>query len=192
MSELVLCLNTIKRRITMRIEEAIDIIRPEEETLEGIKRAFRAQVIKYHPDINPDGLKYTQLLTEAYEMLVKAYNSNWLKGTWKTAPGSTSKILNEMEEALSKLKACKGLDIEICGTWLWIGGETKYWAKYLGEQKNSKDKKMFFWAGSKQKWSWKPSTYVKYSKEVWSMDKIRGKFGTKKWDENDNERMAVV
>jgi curved DNA-binding protein CbpA len=171
----------------MTLKEALDIIRPQSENLDAIKSAYKGLLKKYHPDINPDGLKFAQLITEAKDFLIKAHKEGWFKESWSFASNAESTILNEMEEALSSLKGKNGLEVEICGTWLWIGGETKYWAKFLGGLKHKDERKMFSYAGKKQKWFWKPADYKKRSRRVWEMDEIRNSFGSRKFD-NEEER----
>lgn len=45
-------------------------------------------------------------------------------GTYKTAAEILAEQA-EFAEILAVLMGLKGLEIEICGNWLWIGGETK-------------------------------------------------------------------
>jgi len=171
----------------MDLKSALDIIRPLSEDLEGIKTAYRKLVKEFHPDVNPDGLEFTKTINEAYEALIKAFEQGWFKGSWKSAPESRSTILDEMQEALNNLRNCVGLEIEICGTWLWIGGNTKYWAKFLKELKSESGRKLFTYAGQKKKWYWKPEWYVKRSHTTWSMDQIRNSFGSQKWESDEKE-----
>ena len=76
--------------------------------------------------------------------------------------------------------------MELCGRWLWIGGETK---KHKDELKALGCK----WSKNKEKWSWHyPEDSIKTfkGKKAWSMDAIRSAFGSERLgrDENDDDR----
>jgi curved DNA-binding protein CbpA len=40
----------------MTIQQAIEILKPEDHTVDSLKRAYRAAAKLYHPDVNPNGL----------------------------------------------------------------------------------------------------------------------------------------
>ena len=65
----------------------------------------------------------------------------------------------------------EGLEIEVCGDWIWVRGNTypiKDQLKAAG----------CFWANKKKCWYWKPADYVKVSRKEWDMEKIRDRFGS--------------
>jgi curved DNA-binding protein CbpA len=173
----------------MDIKSALDILRPKSPDLEAIKAAYRELIKEYHPDRNPNGLEFTKTINLAYETLKVAIEKGYL-GNFKAQTGD-SVILKEMEEAIKKLQKCKGLEIEICGTWLWIGGNTKYWSKFLKEQVGSNGKRLFSYAPNKKMWYWKPEWYHKRGKKQWDMNEIRVSFGSKKFEMNDDEQIYI-
>ena len=63
------------------------------------------------------------------------------------------------------------IDIEICGSWIWVSGNTF----------NCKDKLKeigFKWAKAKKKWYWQQGEYTRKSKKTFSMDEIREMHGS--------------
>ena len=72
-----------------------------------------------------------------------------------------------------KLDSNVNIKTEVCGTWMWISGETWRYKKELG--KNGLGLK---WASKKQQWYWSPAGFRKKSKRVFSMDEIRSKYGS--------------
>lgn len=94
-----------------------------------IKKAFKAQSLKFHPDRNPVGAQMMIAINAAYEHLKK------LGDTVTASEGFTENdYAEELNEVLNKLFALDGLEIEICGNWIWITGDTKPHAKALGRK----------------------------------------------------------
>ena len=76
-----------------------------------------------------------------------------------------------MEEIIKELKSIKGLELEVCGSWLWISGNTK---KYRKELKGLG----LFYAPKKQQWYFRPPEYRSHRHKPVSMDKIRSVYGS--------------
>jgi hypothetical protein len=76
-----------------------------------------------------------------------------------------------------------GIKIEICGTWIWLSGNTK---PYKDELK----KAGFWWASKKLMWYWHPAEQTSTRHKTWDMDKIRGTYGSKIIETNNNYCLA--
>ena len=76
---------------------------------------------------------------------------------------------------LNKLFALDGLEIEICGNWIWIKGETKKHAKVLGRKEGGIG---CFYASKKEAWYYRPAEYKSRGGKGKSMDAIRAKYGS--------------
>jgi hypothetical protein len=63
-----------------------------------------------------------------------------------------------------------GLDIEVCGTWIWVSGDTRPHKEALKEAG-------FKWAPKKMMWYF-AGTKTKGSRGKWDMDKIRESHGS--------------
>jgi hypothetical protein len=102
----------------MNNNDALSILNVTGEyTPEIIKTAYRKACSKYHPDRNPAGLEMMKLVNQAYEALKEA-----------TGNANDSESLSTYgEDICNALNAIigLGLDIEICGSWVWLHGDTK-------------------------------------------------------------------
>ena len=78
-----------------------------------------------------------------------------------------------MQAIFDKIKFFENIKAEVCGTWLWVSGDT--W----GYRKKLKAAEMY-WARKKQAWYWRPpaAKCKKHNKKIFSMAEIRNKFGS--------------
>jgi len=126
----------------MTIQEAINIIRPDSNTSESLKSAWKTKCKQYHPDINPDGLEIQKLINAAYDLLKKTY------GQWSFDSANSDTPLDDIiQDLVNKLKHLSGLTLEICGAWLCISGNTK-------THKNELKSAGLRYAAKKQMWYW--------------------------------------
>jgi hypothetical protein len=79
----------------------------------------------------------------------------------------------DLFDFIDKLKLCTGLIIEICGTWLWVGGNTITHKELLKELK-------FKYSGSKKAWYFSNNlTATKKRGFTNDINTIRNKYGSK-------------
>uniref|UniRef100_A0A6M3LNK0 Putative chaperone n=1 Tax=viral metagenome TaxID=1070528 RepID=A0A6M3LNK0_9ZZZZ len=150
----------------MNISEALGIIKPKIADRESLREAYRAACKIYHPDINPNGLEMMKLVNAAYDLLKGRF------GEWKVKDTPDGISVDQAIQAIfDKMKRFTGIEAEVCGSWLWVGG--KSW-KYKKELKAMGMK----WANNKGKWYWHEGGYKKKSKRVFSMDDIRNAWGS--------------
>lgn len=90
-----------------------------------------------------------------------------------------------LNEALNKIIDLPGIEIEICGAWVWVTGDTKTHSKALG-----KNGAGFFWAKKKVAWYFRPSDWKSSSRGTWDLDRIRGEHGTQKVKGKQQMRLA--
>lgn len=94
------------------------------QTLDDLKRAYRLLAMKHHPDVGGDLATMTAINNEhdeLFELLKKQQNAKAQDG--KTY--ATTETPEEFREIIETLLRMDGLEVELCGSWLWIGGETK-------------------------------------------------------------------
>lgn len=127
-----------------------------------VKKAYRAASFKYHPDRNPAGEEMMKAVNEAFETLEN------FEGNLEHEQAEYGEALNT---ALSAIWGLEGLNLELCGAWLWVDGETK-------EHKTALKEAGFKWASKKKKWFFRPEGFKSRSRGNLSMDDIRTKYGT--------------
>lgn len=147
----------------MNKQEALSILNISGEyTPELIKRSYRKLCSEYHPDRNPLGLHMMQLINAAYELV-----------------GECSGDVNEEDEGfcesiLNALRAVAdlGLTIEMCGTWVWVSGDTRPHKEMLKAAG-------YKWAPKKMMWYYHSGERKSFSRGKFSIDDIRTMHGSK-------------
>lgn len=96
-------------------------------TLDELKAAYRRFLaMQYHPDRGGDQETMKQINAEhdaIFELLKRQQNERAdADKTGKTH--HTTETAEEFREIITALLELDGLDIELCGSWLWIGGNT--------------------------------------------------------------------
>ena len=157
------------------------------QNVKELKKEYHKLVLKNHPDKGGDHETMVAIVLE-YEWAIKNLfdkDGNRLGGA--KANGSTSHYNFEADgfrEALDKLMQLDGLDIEVCGDWIWVGGNTlanKDAIKAAGCR----------WAKAKRLWYWRPEGYVKMSRRTCSMDKIRELHGSEVFKSNGKKALTA-
>lgn len=146
-------------------------------SLEELKKAYKAACLKLHPDKGGDAKEFAAMQSEYEEtakLLAKAEQGqarhNKKDGTAKTA----EEILQEQKEfaeVLQKLINLNGLQLEVCGSWLWISGNTYEWR---AEIKGAGCK----FANKKKIWYWHAGEWIKKVRRTLTMDEIRELHGS--------------
>ena len=158
--------------------EALNVIKPQGNESGDLKTAYRQACKKYHPDVNPHGLELMKVINAAYALLTKHINK-WNHTQQNNDISSTGK----MQAIFDKIKHFEGINAEVCGSWLWVSGNTR---KYRTELKAAG----LFWARKKVQWYWRPADYKKRSKRVFSMDEIRLTYGSYDLDQEPMKAIA--
>jgi hypothetical protein len=89
----------------------------------------------------------------------------------------TIQILSDDDKAQLNAAAEKaialGLSTELCGSWLWVSGDTK---------SNRQELKVygFKYAPKKQLWFFRPTSQKSFSRGNWEIDRIRQVHGTQR------------
>lgn len=130
---------------------------------EDIKIAYRKACAKYHPDRNPAGLEMMKIINASYQAL-----SDYVPGMVKT-DGEQVDFGDELNNALNAIIHL-GLTIEICGSWIWVSGDTKPHKEILKEAG-------YKFAPKKVMWSFCGGERTS-SRGKFSMDDIRLRHGS--------------
>ncbi|MFQ5861498.1 MAG: hypothetical protein ACE5IC_00060 [Candidatus Brocadiales bacterium] len=89
-------------------------------------------------------------------------------------------VKRDLQELIPLVTKLPSIHVELCGSWLWITGETfpiKAELKALG----------FKWSKKKSAWYYHNGRYRKKSRHPWSLDKIRTRFGSVEYLEQEEK-----
>lgn len=153
----------------MNIYDALKVLGVTESpvTEEIVKQSFHRAALKYHPDRNPAGTEMMKLVNEAKEALKTATYPIEYKNESGYDYGA------EINEALNKIISLIDLKVEVCGSWVWVSGNTKEHWPLLKEAG-------FLFSPPKKMVYFRPeySKRRRHKKDGLSMDEIRSKYGS--------------
>lgn len=137
--------------------------------LDELKREYRKLAFQHHPDRGGD-LETMKAINTAYEEAQKrlrdAHNAT------ADEYHQTNETAAEFIEIIDKLIKLQGLTIELVGSWLWIGGNTK-------ENKDALKAAGCRWSKNKGLWYWHhEQPGKKWRKGNTTMNEIRAKYGS--------------
>ena len=146
-----------------------------------LRKQYRDLLKRFHPD-NGGSEEICKEVNAEYEKLFQ-----WLKLHGETENVKNNKEAEEKHEkefnsftdaalraALQRIIHLDGINIEICGCWIWVSGNTQ-------PVKEELKKAHFNWSPKKQVWYWGGSDEFKKTKRHGSsMEYIRNRYGSEK------------
>ena len=139
--------------------------------VEELKKVWKELCKKNHPDLG-GSTEIMQEINNEYDELFQelkdGYNVSHQEKPMTECP-------QEYREVMMKIINIEGIEIELCGTWLWISGNTY-------KNKEEIKKAGFEWSKKKKMWYWHPEEQEKnfFYKGNKTMDAIRKTFGSEK------------
>lgn len=132
-------------------------------TIEELKREYRRLVMIHHPDRggSEDAMK---ILNAEYEHLFTAL---------KNGGGEKEKahdLDDGFREIIYRVASVPGVTVEVCGSWIWVSGDTKPVKEILKEAG-------LRWASKKKMWYWSPEPKRRRGPGQ-SMEWIRERYGS--------------
>lgn len=142
-------------------------------TLDELKAAYRRLALKYHPDMGGS----TEIMQEInnehdelFELLKKQHNAS------ADEYHQTTETPEEFRAIIELLLRLDGLTVELCGSWLWIGGNTR-------EHKDALKAAGCRWSSNKKLWYWHHAEEGrKWRRGKATMSDIRTKYGSQVFD----------
>ena len=147
-------------------------------TLEDVKQLYKKLARELHPDCNP-GRNTTaefQQMQQQFEEAFKRLKNVHMNKDGETYEKETEETPEQYAGIINALLKLDGLMIELCGSWLWITGNTKEHheaIKALG----------FKWSKNKAAWYFHFEPYRKHSKKSVDLDTIRSMYGSQRFTE---------
>lgn len=156
------------------------------KTLEELKKQYKALAIKHHPD-RGGKTSDMQAINAEYDALFNRLKDihATTDGKTYTATTETTETSDEFKNIIDKLIHLDGIQVEICGSWLWITGAT---FKHKAVLKALK----FRWSKSKRAWYYRTANYRKTSSKAFTLDQIRDLYGSKAINTEPQLKLSII
>lgn len=157
---------------------------PAPKTLEELKKQYKKLALEHHPDRGGNTADM-QAINAEYDALFEQLKTIRCTVGGDTYTATTDEKAADFREIIDRLIVLEGIKIEICGSWLWISGDTfphKATLKECG----------FRWAHSKKAWYFHSDPYRKRSKKTLTLDEIRTLYGSETVKGDPALRLKIV
>lgn len=153
------------------------------KTLEELRRQYKELLKKFHPDNANGSTEATQAINVEYDRLFKILKDKHESKSADSTDTNQSKQSDysqhmydwendkALRDVLQKIINFDGIEILICGQWIWVSGNTYDYKKELKEIG-------FKWASQKKQWFWHSEVFRKKSRKTLSMDEIKNYYGS--------------
>ena len=160
------------------------------KTAEELKAAYRRQAIRLHPDNGGNEEAFKEMQAEFAKMFDRLKNIHVNHETGETyekkGDNATTETAEEFMNIINVVLGLDGVDIELCGSWLWVSGDTK-------PHKDVLKQLGFRWSSNKKMWYYHADgSRRRYHKKAWSIDEIRAAYGTQSFRRKDNARLEYM
>ena len=140
-------------------------------TIEELKKEYRRLALENHPDRGGDE-EIMKIINREYEIMAKRLENVHEAG--EEAPKHKAETPAEFIAIIDALMKMSGVVIEICGSWLWLTGNTF-------QHKDEIAKIGFRWSKTKKSWYWfNEIENTTKRRATASMKQIRNKYGSEK------------
>lgn len=142
------------------------------KTLEELKKQYHKLAIKCHPD-RGGNVADMQAINNEYDLLFARLNNvhETAEGKTYTSKNETTETSDEFRAIINALINLVGIQVEICGCWIWLTGNTYNHRDML--------KALHFrFSRSKKAWYYHSEPYNKRGRKTFTLDEIRRLYGS--------------
>lgn len=155
------------------------------ETLEELKKQYRALAMKHHPDRGGD-VEVMKLINEEYDRAFAKVKDIHRNAKGETYTKENPETAEQFRDIIDKLLRMQGVEIEVIGCFIWLSGNTR-------EHKDEINAMGFKWHSKKKMWYKAPDDYRRRGKKQYSIEEIRDMYGTSgKMYGNANDMLVGV
>lgn len=156
------------------------------KTAEEAKQEYKRLARMLHPDCNTeDTTAEFQKMQADFETVWKRLKNVHVNSDGEAYTKETSETAAQYMDIINTLLTVPGIVIELCGSWLWVTGNT-YDAKSIL-------KELYFkWSRKKAAWYFHFEPYRKRGKVERSMEDIRNMYGSEKFQTRTMEPEMIT
>ena len=145
-------------------------------SVDDVKKRFHELIKENHPDNGGNAAAAASILSQYKEILKKfdAWNASRTATASATDFNGTTDaadLAKDIADAAAVACGLGGVSVELCGSWLWVTGNT-----YI--HRNALKAAGFKWASKKKAWYFHAGEYRRHAKTDMSLGAIRAKYGT--------------
>ena len=154
------------------------------QTLEELKKEYKRLALKHHPD-RGGAEKDMREINSEYDLFFASLKDKHTTVDGEHYTKETGEKANEFKYFIDKLINLDGINIEICGSWLWLTGAT---FKHKDILKHLK----FKFSNSKKAWYYHSEGYRKSTKKTYTLDEIRDLYGSETMQQKPQLKLSII
>ena len=151
-----------------------------------IKKAYYQAAMHTHPDHGGDEETFKALNNEYEEALRSLEGQKFARhdGQGFYTYHYNTETEQEIMDIIDALLRMKMEDVEIIliGVWIWVGGNTRPYAKELGKKGLG-----LTWMSHRTKWAWKPK-WSKSTRSTESFESLADRYGSRRFENDDRNQ----
>lgn len=135
------------------------------QNLDDLKKEYYKLAKKHHPDVGGSEEDMKEIIAE-YEMLFNKMHASGGSAEYTADSSNNYEVPHNLVDAINRLIHIQGIELEICGRWIWITGDT------YSVRDKLKDAGCR-WAPKKKMWYWRPDDFSGSYHKPLDMERIR-------------------
>lgn len=157
-------------------------------TLEDLKKEYQRLARIYHPDAGgpqADNAIMAEVNSQHDAVFVRLKEAHNRAAADSSTIRPTTETPEEFRAIIEALMKISGITVELCGSWLWISGNTK-------PNKEALKAAGCMWSNSKGMWYWRHAEDgCHWSRGKKSIGDIRLKYGSQVYSSNAKQAAAI-